>query len=257
MRGLFLPGLASWLRRPYMCESGARMRRYMQGTLDFACGIYAVINALSRTHGLDLENARGIFRESILTLSQQEGIWLHFLRNETDHYWLVRWLLGRWCCEPPRRLEIMQPFSDCLQPRSCCFDDANMYLPEKHEPSGPEDLATARDEALAVWQALHTWFTDDSTAAKAAILRFHRFMPGLRQPLVSHWTTAHSANHAAIVLHDASAEPGALFTLERKSLLPQTAVPALLRIVPESVVLLRRDTKACGIPCLDARPHSG
>lgn len=28
------------------------MRRYLQGTLDYACGIYAVINALSLCHNL-------------------------------------------------------------------------------------------------------------------------------------------------------------------------------------------------------------
>lgn len=214
------------------------MRRYMQGTLDFACGIYAVINALSRTHGLDLANARAIFRESILALSQQERLWLSFLRNETDHYWLVRWLLGRWCLGPPWLLHIRQPFSDCLEPDGRSLEDTELFLPEAHEPAGPSEFPAARDEALAVWNALHTWLADEKTTARAAILRFHRCMPGIRQPVVSHWTTAHTANDKAIVLHDASSEPGALFELERESLMPEAQRFALLRIVPESVVLL-------------------
>jgi hypothetical protein len=215
----------------------------MQGTLDFTCGIYAVVNALSRTHGIDLENARSIFRETLLALSGQEELWPRFLRNETDHYWLVRWLLERWLLDVPRRLDILQPFSDCLQPRGLCFKEAELYLPEAHEPGGPPDRPAARAEALAVWNALHGWLADGETNARAAILRFHRFMPGLRRPVVSHWTTAYSANHTAIALHDASAEPGSLFALEREILLPERPAPALLRIVPESVVFLSRNVK--------------
>ena len=94
------------------------MRRYMQGTLDFACGIYAVINALSCIYGLDLAHARKIFQETVHALSKQERVWISFLCNETDHYWLIRWLLGRWCSASPWRLDVRQPFSDCLCPQS-------------------------------------------------------------------------------------------------------------------------------------------
>jgi hypothetical protein len=214
----------------------------MQGTLDFTCGIYAVINALSCTYGLDLANARKLFRETMHALSGQEKLWSNFLRNETDHYWLIRWLLARWCFEPPWQLEIRQPFSDCLRPENWSNDFAGMtlYLPETHGPSGPACPATAKGEAFAVWDALADWLKGQKENSRAALLRFHRFTPGTRQPLVSHWTTALAANDMAILLHDASAEPGALFTLEHKSLLPEMQHTALLRIVPESVVLLSR-----------------
>lgn len=212
----------------------------MQGTLDFTCGIYAVINALSRTHGLDLANARTIYRETIGALSEQKRLWNSFLRNETDHYWLVRWLLGRWCLEPPWQLDLRQPFGDCLIPKQPgeSFAGADPYLPEAHEPGGPFSPGAAGSEALAVWDALTQWLTKNSHASGAAVLRFHRFIPGLAQPVVSHWTTARAATAEAILLHDASSEPGALFALERKTLLPEMPSSALLRIVPESVVLM-------------------
>jgi hypothetical protein len=217
----------------------------MQGTLDFTCGIYAVINALSCTYGLDLASARKIFQETMHALSGQERLWNSFLHNETDHYWLVRWLLSRWCFEPPWQLEIRQPFSDCLCPESRSNDFAGMelYLPETYDPSGPACPAEAKSEAFAVWDALADWLAEQRENSRAALLRFHRFFPGTRQPVVSHWTTAHTVNDRAILLHDASAEPKALFILERRSLLPAVQRAALLRIVPESLVLLSRSAK--------------
>jgi len=224
----------------------------MQGTLDFTCGIYAVINALSCAYGLELAQAKKIFQETMQTLSGQEKIWNSFLCNETDHYWLVRWLLGRWCSELPWKLEVWQPFADCLLPenrpenRKSDCTMVELYLPENHAPGGPTCPTAAQSEALAVWNALADWLNKQKGSdgnTRAALLRFHRFAPGVREPLVSHWTTARAANDRMILLHDASAEPGALFVLERRSLLPEMRHTALLRIVPESVALLSRPAK--------------
>lgn len=236
------------------------MRRYMQGTLDFTCGIYAVINALSCTHGLELAQARKIFQETMQALSEQEKIWNSFLSNKTDHYWLIRWLLGRWCMEPPWRLDVRQPFADCLLPapppenhpegrpecRKPDWAGVELYLPESHAPGGPTCPEAAQNEALAVWNALTDWLSKQEGSdgnTRAALLRFHKFVPGGREPLVSHWTTARATNDRTILLHDASAEPGALFVLERRNILPEMQHTALLRIVPESVALLSRPAK--------------
>ena len=226
------------------------MRRYMQGTLDFACGIYAVINALSCMHGLDLAGARKIFQETMLVLSRRETLWDRFLRNETDHYWLVRWMVWRWCLEPSREVTILQPFSDCLLPpqTGAALEEAALYLPEAHEPAGPACSAAASREAESVWEAMESWFAaGKSGSARTALLRFHRFIPGTRQPVVSHWTTAHAANAGAVLLHDASSEPGALFSLERKKLLPEAQTPAMLRIVPESILFLEPAKRTGGL----------
>jgi len=228
----------------------------MQGTLDFTCGIYAVINALSCTYGLELAPAKKIFQETMHTLSGQKKIWNSFLSNETDHYWLVRWMLGRWCSEAPWELDVRQPFADCLLPaplsgnhpenQKTDWAGVKLYLPENHAPDGPTCPVATQSEALAVWNALADWLgkqKGDNGNARAAILRFHRFAPGMREPLVSHWTTAHATNDRVILLHDASAEPGALFMLEHRALLPEVQRTALLRIVPESIVLLSPPTK--------------
>ena len=44
------------------------MRRYMQGTLDFTCAVYAVINSLSVIHNLDLATGRMILAETLQAL---------------------------------------------------------------------------------------------------------------------------------------------------------------------------------------------
>jgi hypothetical protein len=224
------------------------MRRYLQGTLDFACAIYAVINALACTRGLNLADARKIYGETSLALSGRPALWSAFLRNHTDHYWLVRYMVGRWCVDPPHRLRPVQPFSSCLLPGGKLSEltGADLYLPEKESPAGPSSLAFADREARAIWDAAVAWFGRESGAAekRTAVLRFHRFLPGVAAPVVSHWTTALRLERDALSLHDASSESGALLALEKDVLVPGPGARALVRIVPESLLLLQADDTA-------------
>ncbi len=227
------------------------MRRYLQGTLDFACGIYAVINALACTHGLELAEAKRLFQDAQLGLAARPALWACYARNETDHYWLVRLMLSHVQASTRLKLELNQPFSRCLLPSPACAPlaesleaqsgDFSMYLPEEQAPQGPAALSDARKEALSVWQALAGWFTPEAARQdrRAVVLRFHRFLPGFDAPVVSHWTTGAFFNSNSLVLHDASSEPRALRVLERPALLPP-AGRALVRIVPESLLFLRK-----------------
>ena len=217
-------------------------RRYLQGTLDFACAIYAVINALSCSHGLDLAGGRRIFQETAISLAEAPDLWKRFLRYETDHYWLVRYMLGRWCCAEPWRLAARQPFSDCLLPGGEAPDlaGAELFLPEKEEDHGPILHDKARKEAASVWRALEDWFGGRSgeRPRRTALLRFHRFLFHETPPVVSHWTTARRLEDGVLHLHDASSEKSALVALEKSALLPGDGTRGLIRIVPESLVLL-------------------
>lgn len=219
------------------------MRRYIQGTLDFACGIYAVINAFSHIHALNLSGARRMFMECQLELSADYRVWKSYLRNETDHYWLVRHLLHRW--GPGGRaiagagLAVSCPFDGQIAPGEADGDiaAAAMYLPERHPPAGPPSLDQAEAEALLVWQTLSRWF-EAGADGRAALLRFHRFLPMIYEPVVSHWTCVRAMTADVAFLLDASAEDRALHELERRSLMPGSGARALLRIVPESIYLL-------------------
>ncbi len=217
-------------------------RRYLQGTLDFACAIYAVINALAHTRGLDLAGARRMFQETEISLAEVPDLWKSFLRNETDHYWLVRYMLERWCGSAPWKLNVRQPFSDCLLPGKGGMDLAGvtLFLPEAESAQGPASPDKAGKEAASVWRTLEEWFDDRSgnRPKRAALLRFHRFLFHECPPVVSHWTTVRGLTGDVLRLHDASSEANALFSLEKDVLLPENGSRGLIRIVPESVVLL-------------------
>lgn len=220
------------------------MRRYLQGTLDFACGVYAVVNALSCTHSIDLNKARLIFQESLEEMAGRPDLFRAFCRNATDHYWLVRCMLARAHSRYGCSLELFQPFSNCLLPTtenesSLQAPFLGLYLPENAPPQGPASLETARQEALAVWQAFSFWLEGPAGRQKrAAVFRFHRFLPSCPAPVVSHWTTGQSIAKNTLILHDASSEQGALTEIEQRTLLPGGSFRPLLRIVPESVTLI-------------------
>ena len=203
------------------------MRRYLQGTLDFACGIYALVNALSCTHAIDLNKARIVFRESLEELAARPDIFQAFCRNQTDHYWLVRCMLARAGTRYGYSLRIFQPFSNCLLPNTegedaLCDPHLDLYLPENENPEGPASMDAVRQEALAVWQALSFWLdaSEKNREKHAAIFRFHRFLTSCATPVVSHWTTAFQIKKKLLLLHDASSEKGARMEIEQKNLLP-------------------------------------
>lgn len=151
-------------------------------------------------------------------------------------------MISRWCLKAPYELYREQPFSSCLLDDGAGADltRARMFLPEAEDPSGPLETPAAKQEAGQVWQALCDWFAPGVRSRRAALLRFHRFVPGYAYPVVSHWTTANSLSAGLLHLHDASAERNALFTLEEQALMPQHKGRALLRIVPESLLFLER-----------------
>lgn len=219
------------------------MRRYLQGTLDFCCGIYAVLNALSCLYSIDLNAGRTMFRETLLEFSACENVWRRFLANDTDHYWVVRHMLGRWC-SGAYAATVSQPFSDALAIRDESLRFASMYLPENDNPEGPDSLADCYAQAAEVWGTLRSELPRRSrgnmTSGRVGVLRFHRFLPGVPQPVVSHWTTVKDVTEQAVMLHDASAEQGALFTLDKGTLMPFIKRRPLVRIVPESIVILSR-----------------
>ena len=223
------------------------MRRYLQGTLDFACGLYAVINALACIHNLELAKARSLLQEFQLVLPEYPELWQAFIRNETDQYWLIRHSLSRWCSTPPLACTAEQPFSVCLLPRSeDSLETARLYLPEREAPRGSSSPERLRAEAAEVWAALKARLGPvprpgdplSPRPRRAAVFRFHRFLPGMGQPVVSHWTAACSLHEDILRLHDASAETGAVHTIAAADCAAAGPSPPLIRIVPESLVFL-------------------
>jgi hypothetical protein len=231
------------------------MRRYLQGTLDFTCAIYAVINAVGCVRDQRLPEARGIFSATLDAFAARPQLWSAFTGNNTDHYWVVRYMLRRWCMTAPCLPAISRPggFACPISDADAEPDIASAYLPERLPPRGPESPSgglsdAARREAEAVRDVLREALPRGVTHGRAVAARFHRFLPGVASPLVSHWTCIRSADSASLYLKDSSAEKEAVHCIGYDDLLPDAGLPKL-RIVPESLYLLTApsDNSASGL----------
>lgn len=219
------------------------MRRYLQGTLDYACGIYAVINALSLCHNLGLEQARHIYLYSMEAIAAHPPAWRAFLRNHTDHYWVVRYMLERWCCHKPLPCLVEQPFSQCLLPRPHRVgveevEEKPLFF-MLDEDTTQEQYQNPVDAALngVLWQHLHAWFCP-TASRRAAIVRFHRFLPGVLLPVVSHWTTIAGMEGNTLLLHDASGEAHSIHRIAKEDTHSKGQNRPALVLSPASLVLL-------------------
>ncbi|MDR1686031.1 MAG: hypothetical protein LBR82_06280 [Desulfovibrio sp.] len=220
------------------------MRRYLQGTLDFSCAVYAAVNAIGCVRDLRLPEARDIFNTTLDAFAARPSLWAAFIRNNTDHYWVVRYMLRRWSLTAPRPQAVSRPggFALPVSDADAEPDICSAYLPERLPPRGPESPPdrfsdAARREAEAVRAALREALQGGATPGRAVLARFHRFLPGVASPLVSHWTCIRSADNAGLYLKDSSAEKDAVHCIGYSDLLPDAGLPNL-RIVPESLYLL-------------------
>lgn len=215
------------------------MRIFYQGQLDFFCGIYAVLNALQLVHGLTLGRARDLFAGLLTELPRHERVWQTTLRNETDFYWMVEYMLAAAQREFP--LRVTRPFS--REPLAATglpeeLDHARLRLPEA-EREGGTDIA-------ALWRALEAHLPEgplEGNSGRAVVLRFHRFLAFSDLPVISHWSCGSRVLGDILALRDASKEEGALHSLTKGELALRRsevgpARPVLLE--PRSLFFLER-----------------
>ena len=65
------------------------LKPFFQGKLDTFCAIYAVLNALRLTHGIQTLKARDILNETLLSLAEKPGALRAVLEQDTDYMQLV------------------------------------------------------------------------------------------------------------------------------------------------------------------------
>lgn len=65
------------------------LKPFFQGKLDTFCAIYAVLNALRLTHGIQTLKARDILNETLLSLAGKPGSLRAVLEQDTDYMQLV------------------------------------------------------------------------------------------------------------------------------------------------------------------------
>jgi hypothetical protein len=82
------------------------MKAYHQGELDFFCALYAFINGLKLIGGMSLADARLVFAQTLREISAYPVLWQALLDNDSDYYWLLSYLFGRFGQNKPFALKV-------------------------------------------------------------------------------------------------------------------------------------------------------
>jgi hypothetical protein len=133
----------SYYAKEFMSSTIAYMKAYHQGQLDFFCGLYAFINCLKLIGGLNLEAARQVFAQALLEISAHPIPWQALLDNDSDYYWLMRYLFGRFGHKPGAAFTIGQlplALMDGKERRATC--------PERQAQFGTYGVAETEMRAL-------------------------------------------------------------------------------------------------------------
>ncbi|MDL2209839.1 hypothetical protein LJC26_03430 [Desulfovibrio sp. OttesenSCG-928-O18] len=194
------------------------MQRFYQGQLDFFCAVYAVVNALTALYGISLTQARTLFASILSDVSQHPGLWHVTLTNRTDFHWLVAHMLfgcGKGVSYPVR---VFRPFMKEREIPACAADLAEARA--FNEETCDESLLRPRS-AAAIWAEFEKWLPETKTqpragtARRVALVRFHRYVRYVDEPVVSHWSVMDHREGGIFHLRDASKEENALYSLDK------------------------------------------
>ncbi len=224
------------------------MQLFYQGQLDFFCAVYAVINALTAMYGLNLAQARSFLASILNEASLHRPLWQAMLENRTDFYWLVDYMLAGCHRGGPHALFVRRPFApegeESVPDSALDLAGASLYRPE---PDGACFRCKAGRDA--VWSALETWLPPFSlppaagTVRRTVLLRFHRYMPYMKSPVISHWSVADRFCAGTLHLRDASKEESALHALVPSQTVFDAGMvsgDAPVRLEPGSLYFLER-----------------
>lgn len=166
------------------CDTHTRTHSplFYQGKLDSFCALYAVLNALTITHGLSLSSAIPLFREILLHMSADNERWHNIVHNATDFLWLVEDALN------------------IVQFRGYLLDIERPWRIGAEQGPCTEKIC---------WREMVFHLPPTASQAGAAIFRFHRFIPDRKTPIISHWTVGEKINQDILLLRDSSHEPAA------------------------------------------------
>ncbi|MCT4534374.1 hypothetical protein [Halodesulfovibrio sp.] len=167
------------------------MEAFFQGKLDNFCALYAVLNAMQRTHGINHWSARKLFHAGLIGLSKNAESWGKIVWNDTDYIAEVRSFIEIINAEGTS-LQYTHPF-----------------------PDGKAGIAEVLD-AIGSWSSLES---DESASlrersgGKAVVLQFKRFLPFRGAPLINHWTAVKEFAGNEIRFMDSSLEKTATYAL--------------------------------------------
>lgn len=217
------------------------MQRFYQGQLDFFCAAYAVINTLTALYGISLTQARALLASVLTDTARHPTLWKATLYNETDFHWLAEYMLLACSKAPSYPIRVFRPFAAAREIPETAID-----LTHASALAAPAPVITDPD---IIWPALEEWLPATQvqpragSARRAAILRFHRYIRYVQNPVVSHWSVMDCHHAGVFQLRDASKEESALYSLDRDiCVFTQELVSekCSVRIEPESLFFIER-----------------
>ena len=184
------------------------LKPFFPGKLDTFCAIYAVLNALRLTHGIQTLKARDILNETLLSLAGKPGALRAVLEQDTDY---------------------MQLVDDMIQARQ-------QRYPLLVEKPFAEGEAVSPD---ALWEACREWLAPGE--GRCILFRFLRHLTPETPPMNRHWTCADRMDGDLLHLFDCSHEDEAVTLIPRESFVTRSADvqrERLLVIQPNSLRFL-------------------
>lgn len=181
---------------------------FFQGKLDTFCAIYAVLNALRLTHGLQTLKARDILNETLLSLAERPGALRAVLEQDTDYMQLVDDMLQ--ARQPRYPLLVEKPFAE--------------------GENVPPDV---------LWETCRAWLSPGE--GRCVLFRFLRHLTPETPPMNRHWTCADRMDERRMHLFDCSHEDEAVTRIAREDFVtraPDVRRGKLLVVQPHSLRLL-------------------
>ena len=196
------------------------MQRFYQGQLDFFCAIYAVINALTALYGISLTQGRALFATILSDISQHSELWHATLENGTDFHWLVEHMALACQKGTSCPVRVHRPFAAV---RDIPESAADLDFAQKFTDGGCSAAYSSFNRSHILWEKMEEWLLCTPVKPRAgtlrhvALLRFHRYIPFVETPIVSHWSVADYHHNGIIYLRDASKEENAVYSFDKEA----------------------------------------
>lgn len=167
------------------------MEALFQGKLDNFCALYAVLNAMQRTHGISHWEARKLFHAGLMSFSQDAESWEKIVCNRTDYITEVQSFI-KVICDVGPAIHYTQPF-----------------------PDGKASIAEVL-EVVRGWSSMEQHrgtALHEQAGGKGVVLQFKRYLPFRGAPLISHWTAVKEYVGSELCFIDSSLEQTATHAL--------------------------------------------
>lgn len=165
------------------------LKPFYQGKLDVFCAMYAVLNAVRLTHGIQTLKARDLLNTTLFGLSRNPLVFRDVLEQKTDYVFVVDGMLNMAAKKYP--LQVVKP-----------FDAENMPDVDKF------------------WETCFDWLNPNGAKAegRAIICRFLRYEPLKNTCIVKHWTTIDSMDKEKMHLFDSSHEAESIQNISKNKI---------------------------------------